>query len=64
MHINRFILKKILAIHPSLAFKLFTHYWKAKNNNLYLFCYEFGFMERTENGKAKYILIQWQPCMR
>ena len=43
--------------------KYFTHYWKAKNGNLYLFCYEFGFMEKTENNKTKYVLIQWQKYM-
>ena len=30
--------------------KYFTNYWKAKNGNLYLFCYEFGFMETKEHG--------------
>jgi len=43
--------------------KYFTNYWKAKNNNLYLFCYEYGFMEKTENGKSKYILVTWQKYM-
>ena len=43
--------------------KYFTNYWKAKNNNLYLFCYEFGFMEISENGNSKYVLITWQKYM-
>jgi hypothetical protein len=43
--------------------KYFTHYWRAKNKNLYLFCYEFGYMEKAENGKKKYILVQWQSYM-
>ena len=41
----------------------FTHYWKAKNGNVYLFCYEFGFMKQKENKKHKYVLIQWQKYM-
>ena len=43
--------------------KYFTHYWRAKNRNLYFFCYEYGFMEKDENGKKKYVLIKWQPFM-
>lgn len=41
----------------------FTHYWKAKNGNVYLFCYEYGFMEKSENGNSKFVLIQWQNYM-
>ncbi len=43
--------------------KYFTHYWKNKKGDVYLFCYEFGYLERKENGKSKYVLIQWQDYM-
>lgn len=43
--------------------KYFTHYWKNNKRDIYLFCYEYGFLKRTENGKAKYILVQWQDYM-
>jgi len=43
--------------------KNFTGYWKAKNGNLYMFCYEYGFMQSTEKGKDKYVLVQWQNYM-
>lgn len=44
--------------------KYFTHGWRAKsNNNLYLFCYEYGFMKTSENGKEKYVLVTWQSYM-
>lgn len=43
--------------------KFFTHYWKNKNGNVYLFVYEFGFLKRIENGKAKYVLVTWQAYM-
>ncbi len=43
--------------------KFFTHYWKAKNSNVYLFCYDYGFMKKSENDKEKYVLIQWQDYM-
>jgi len=43
--------------------KYFTHFWKGKNGNLYLFCYEYGFMEKVENKKKKYVLVKWQDYM-
>ena len=43
--------------------KFFTHYWKNKKGDVYLFVYEFGFLKRTENNTEKYILIQWQDYM-
>ena len=43
--------------------KYFTHYWKNQKGDVYLFCYEFGFLEKKENGKSKYVLIQWQEYM-
>ncbi len=43
--------------------KYFTHYWKAQNGNLYLFCYEYGFMELKEVNTIKYVLILWQAYM-
>ena len=43
--------------------KFFTHYWKNKNGDVYLFVYEFGFLTRTQNGKKKFILVTWQPYM-
>ena len=41
----------------------FTHYWKNKKGDVYLFCYEFGFLEKQEKGKLKYVLVQWQGYM-
>ncbi len=43
--------------------KYFTHYWKNQKGDIYLFCYEFGFLEKQENGKPKYVLVQWQDYM-
>lgn len=39
--------------------KYFTHYWKNKENKVYLFCYEYGFLRLKE----KYVLINWQSYM-
>ncbi len=43
--------------------KYFTHYWKTNKKEVYLFCYEFGFLAKNENGKEKYVLVTWQPYM-
>ncbi|WP_103070837.1 hypothetical protein [Aquimarina sediminis] len=37
----------------------FTHYWKNKEDKVYLFCYEYGFLDI----KDKYVLVTWQKYM-
>ncbi len=44
--------------------KYFTHYWKNKKGQVYLFCYEYGFLELKENVKEKYVLVKWQDYMK
>ncbi len=41
----------------------FTNYWKNTKGDIYLFCYEYGFLARVENGNQKYVLIKWQEYM-
>lgn len=48
----------------------FTHYWKTKKGEVYLFVYEYGFLRKKEispnqqaGGNEKYILVTWQPYM-
>jgi len=55
--------RKEVLINDDFNPKYFTHYWKNLKGDIYLFCYEFGFLERTENGKSKYVLVQWQEYM-
>lgn len=43
--------------------RYFTHYWKNRQGAVYLFCYEYGFLEKKENGRAKYVLVVWQGYM-
>ncbi len=43
--------------------KYFTHYWKNKKGQVYLFCYEYGFLEIKEANAKKYILVIWQEYM-
>lgn len=41
----------------------FTHYWKNKKGEVYLFVYEFGFMKIKEQTNEKYVLVLWQEYM-
>ena len=41
----------------------FTHYWKNNKGQVYLFCYEFGFLETIDNNKVKFVLVKWQSYM-
>ncbi|MEQ8907607.1 MAG: hypothetical protein RIC95_00310 [Vicingaceae bacterium] len=41
--------------------KYFTHYWKNKKGDVYLFTYDFGILKlNEENGKKKYLIVEWQ----
>ncbi|NNK80546.1 MAG: DUF2116 family Zn-ribbon domain-containing protein [Flavobacteriales bacterium] len=41
----------------------FTHYWKNNRGQVYLFCYDVGFLAIAENGRRKFLLIDWQEYM-
>ena len=41
----------------------FTHFWKNNKNQVYLFCYEYGFLKLKDKENEKYLLIQWQEYM-
>lgn len=43
--------------------QFFTHYWKNKQGDVYLFVYEYGFLTRKEHKKNKYVLVFWQHYM-
>ncbi|MCC5921597.1 MAG: hypothetical protein LAT68_11320 [Cyclobacteriaceae bacterium] len=44
--------------------KFFTHYWKNNKGEVYLFCYEYGFLSFMDaKGMKKYSLVKWQPYM-
>lgn len=55
-------IKKDMLLKEGFSFKYFTHYWKAKNGNVYFFCYEYGYRDLKDNGK--YMLITWQEYMK
>lgn len=45
--------------------KYFTNYWKNEKGDVYLFCYEYGFLRKFDDRKKVYrfVLVQWQPYM-
>ena len=45
--------------------KYFTNYWKNDKGEVYLFCYEYGFLKKWDERKHTYrfILVQHQPYM-
>lgn len=43
--------------------KYFTHYWKNTKGDVYLFCYEYGFLAKTNQKMDKYVLVKWQDYM-
>lgn len=44
--------------------KFFTHYWKNTQGDVYLFVYDFGFLDLKKTGKEKYLIVEWQEYMR
>lgn len=43
--------------------KYHTHFWENRKGDRYLFVYEYGFLEKTVNGKQKILLVIWQEYM-
>ena len=61
--IGKTTLRKEVLIAEGFDPQFFTSYWKNKNGQVYLFCYEFGFLALKEGEKEKYLLVTWQPYM-
>lgn len=57
------MVRKDALIEDGFNPKFFTHYWKNQKGDVYLFCFEFGFLEKKEEEKNKYVLVQWQEYM-
>lgn len=56
-------LQKSLLISEGFNPRYFTHYWKTKKGEVYLFCYDYGFLSMEKEGKSKYLIVQWQAYM-
>ena len=57
------IVRKEKLIKEGFDPKYFTHYWKNPKNEIYLFCYEYGFLYKKEKMVDKYVLVEWQAYM-
>ena len=56
-------LRKDVLIQEGFDPKFFTHYWKNAKGQVYLFCYDFGFLDLDASGKNKYLIVEWQEYM-
>ncbi len=56
-------LQKSLLLAEGFNPRYFTHYWKTKKGEVYLFCYDYGFLSLEKEGKSKYLIVQWQAYM-
>ena len=57
-------LRKEVLLNGGFNPRYFTHYWKNSKNQVYLFCYDYGFLELKENENIKYLIVTWQNYMR
>ena len=55
--------RKEILIKEGFNPQYFTNYWKNDKGQVYLFCYEYGFLEIKKEVKPKYVLITWQNYM-
>lgn len=60
---GKVMVRKSVIIKEGFNPKYFTHYWKNKKGQVYLFCYEYGFLSTSENGVDKYLLVHHQDYM-
>ena len=61
--IGKTTLRKEVLLQEGFNPKYFTHYWKNSKGQVYLFCYEYGYLSLKEGDKEKYVLVTWQPYM-
>ena len=57
------VVRKSVLIKEGFDPKFFTHYWKNKKGDVYLFVYEYGFLNKKEHDVEKYVLVKWQDYM-
>ena len=56
--------RKELLINDGFDPNFFTHYWKNSKGDIYLFVYDYGFLDLKKSGKDKYLIVRWQEYMR
>lgn len=61
--VGKTTLRKEVLLEQGFNPRFFTHYWKNQKGQVYLFCYEYGFLSLQEQEKEKYVLVTWQDFM-
>lgn len=61
--VGKTTLRKEVLLKEGFNPAYFTNYWKNSKGQVYLFCYEYGFLSIKEGEKEKYLLVTWQPYM-
>ncbi|WP_017733350.1 hypothetical protein [Nafulsella turpanensis] len=61
--VGKTTLRKEVLLAEGFDPAFFTNYWKNSKGQVYLFCYEYGFLSLKEGEKEKYLLVTWQPYM-
>ena len=62
-HAGKSVIRKIGLLSRGFNPKYFTHFWKNPKGEVYLFCYEYGFLSKKEKNADKYVLVEWQGYM-
>lgn len=60
---GKVIIRSEVLLRKGFDPKFFTHFWKNKKGDVYLFIYEYGFLKKTEHSVEKFVLIKWQEYM-
>lgn len=53
------IIEKSIMMEEGFDPNFFTHYWKNKKGQVYLCCFEYGFLQLDELDKTVYLLEHW-----
>lgn len=57
------VIRKSELVKKGFNPRYFTHYWKNTKGDVYLFCFEYGFLASKERNIDKFVLVQWQEYM-
>jgi hypothetical protein len=56
---GRTLIEKTILLKEGFDPNYFTHYWKNNKEQVFLFCYEYGFLLLQDQGKSVYLLEHW-----
>lgn len=59
-HSGKSTIRRTKLINAGFDPAYFTHSWSNSRGQTYKFCYEIGFLKTIDNGKEKFLLINYQ----